>query len=110
MDYPEICDKRKFNDARTCINHATNTNTFGYLMFKLFLLFHLPANVVSILLVTPLPASFTIFWSAAEMQDVSKRSPNTCIVSHSLLHTYMYQKKNSRIQSLDPIVLFSIIL
>ena len=92
MDYPEICDKHKFNDARTRINYA---NTFGYLMFKLFLLFHLPSNVVSILRVTPAPASFTIFWSAVEMQDVSKRSPNTCMVSHTLSRTCMYQKKNS---------------
>ena len=72
-----MCDKHKFNDARTRINHTTNANTFGYLMFKLFLLFHLPSNVVSILRVNPAPASFTIFLSAVEMQDVSKRSPNT---------------------------------
>ena len=27
MDYPEVCNKHKFNDARTRINHTTNTNT-----------------------------------------------------------------------------------
>ena len=37
MDYPEICDKHKFNDATARINHTTNTNTVGYLMFKFFL-------------------------------------------------------------------------
>ena len=37
MDYPEICDKHKFNDARTCINHTTNTveiYNWSFLFYK----------------------------------------------------------------------------
>ena len=39
MDYPEICDKHKFNDARTRTNHTTNTNTVEIYNSELVLFF-----------------------------------------------------------------------
>ena len=37
MDYPEICDEHKFYDARTRINHTTNTNAVEIYKWSFFL-------------------------------------------------------------------------